>query len=117
MAHGTTTSPSPALAADLQFVTRQGERYVIVSLLDGRILALPLGLYPVLQHATAKQRANWQIIGRGRGFHWPELDLDLSVAGMLAGTPDMTTRARNLRRAPRVSRWVVRRAAARTGRR
>ena len=41
----------------------------------------------VAQRWTAEARGRWELIGRGLGIHWPELDEDLSVAGLL-GVPD-----------------------------
>jgi hypothetical protein len=54
---------------------------------DGRTIITPLAWYPRLMHATESERQNFQIIGQGEGLHWPNLDEDLSVAGMLAGQP------------------------------
>ena len=58
-----------------------------VDLSDGRSIAVPLAWYPRLLHGTAAERANWRFIGSGEGIHWPELDEDISVAGLLAGRP------------------------------
>mgnify|MGYP001566505980 CR=1 FL=1 len=60
---------------------------LVVSLADGRRLSVPIAWYPRLVGATAKQRQNWQILGPGVGFHWPDVDEDLSVEGMLLGAP------------------------------
>jgi len=49
---------------------------------DGRSLAVPLEWFPRLHSATPKQRSRWEIIGRGVGIHWPEVDEDISVAGL-----------------------------------
>lgn len=54
-----------------------------VTLRDGRVVAAPLWWYPKLLNATREQRANYEIMPMG--IHWPELDEDLSVAGMLSG--------------------------------
>jgi hypothetical protein len=54
-----------------------------VGLEDGREIGAPLAWFPRLAAATPEQRARWQFIGRGIGLHWPELDEDLSVAGLL----------------------------------
>ncbi len=54
---------------------------------DGRTISTPLAWYPRLMHATATERQDFQIIGGGEGLHWPQLDEDLSIAGMLAGQP------------------------------
>lgn len=58
-----------------------------VDLMDGRTITVPLAWYPRLLHATAEQRADWQIAGGGYGIHWPQIDEDLSVHGILAGVP------------------------------
>jgi len=61
------------------------ENEMVVHLKDGRTLLLPLVWYPTLDHATPKERLNFEIIGDGEGFHWSDLDEDLSVRGFLAG--------------------------------
>ena len=58
-----------------------------VTLADGRVVAVPITWYPRLSHGTAKHRAIWEFIGGGHGIHWPELDEDLSVEGILLGQP------------------------------
>ena len=58
-----------------------------VELSDGRTIAVPLAWYPRLIHATKKERGNWRLIGKGQGIHWPDLDEDVSVEGLLAGRP------------------------------
>ena len=58
-----------------------------VDLLDGRTISVPLAWYPRLLHASPKKRRNWKRAGGGYGIHWPELDEDLSVAGLLRGAP------------------------------
>lgn len=58
-----------------------------VDLSDGRTIAVPLAWFPRLLHGTAKERNNWRLIGKGHGIHWPELDEDISVEGLLAGKP------------------------------
>ena len=56
-----------------------------VTLDDGRILSVPVDWYPRLRDASAAQRANWRRIGLGEGIHWPDIDEDISVLGLLAG--------------------------------
>jgi hypothetical protein len=56
---------------------------LVVTLADGRRIATPLEWYPRLKSATARQRANFEIMPMG--IHWPDLDEDLSIAGMLQG--------------------------------
>ena len=60
---------------------------LVVDLLDGRTISVPLVWYPVLLNATPEQRSNWKVAGAGYGIHWPELDEDLSTAGLLRGAP------------------------------
>ncbi|MEX2141797.1 MAG: DUF2442 domain-containing protein [Pirellulales bacterium] len=62
-----------------------------VRLLDGRMLSIPLVWFPVLRAATPEQRAQYEIAGGGISLHWPELDEDLSVAGLLAGGDSRST--------------------------
>lgn len=57
---------------------------LVVRLADGRELSVPLAWFPKLQMATPPAREKWRLIGGGIGIHWPELDEDLSVAGLLA---------------------------------
>jgi hypothetical protein len=58
-----------------------------VELTDGRSLAVPLAWYPRLQHGRPAERGNWRLIGRGDGIHWPDLDEDISISGLVAGHP------------------------------
>lgn len=56
-----------------------------VVLEDGRTIAVPLAWYPRLLHATPTERQRVQLAGAGYGLHWPELDEDISVEGLLLG--------------------------------
>lgn len=58
-----------------------------VELMDGRSISVPLAWFPRLAKGTSQQRLNWQASAGGLGIHWPELDEDLSTAGLLRGTP------------------------------
>lgn len=69
---------------------RFDENSMWVELADGRSLGIPLAWFPRLLAATAAQRAVYEISGGGTGLHWPELDEDISVAGLLAGRGDQT---------------------------
>lgn len=73
------------LAKRVAFVRSSGRKWLMVELRDGRAVAVPLSLYPTLQRATPAQRSKWRRIGKGDGFQWPELDLDLSVRGIVRG--------------------------------
>ena len=61
------------------------EDELTVSLADGRKISVLLAWFPRLLHATAEQRRNLELLGEGEGIHWPEIDEDLSVAGLLRG--------------------------------
>lgn len=54
---------------------------------DGRSISVPLAWNPRLAHAAPHERRNWRLIGGGEGVHWPDLDEDISVEGLLAGRP------------------------------
>ena len=54
---------------------------------DGRTISVPLSWFPRLLHGSLHERSNWRLIGRGEGIHWPDLDEDLSIAGLLEGMP------------------------------
>jgi Protein of unknown function (DUF2442) len=56
---------------------------LVVTLTDGRRIATPLKWYPRLNQASAEQRANFEIMPMG--IHWPDLDEDLGIVGMLEG--------------------------------
>ncbi len=73
--------PTTALAKSLQF----RDELMEVFLTDGRIISVPILWFPLLHEATAEQREHYEIGGGGVSLHWPEIDEDLSVAGLLAG--------------------------------
>jgi hypothetical protein len=56
---------------------------LVVTLTDGRKIATPLDWYPRLKQASAQQRANFELMPMG--IHWPDLDEDLGIVGMLKG--------------------------------
>jgi hypothetical protein len=56
-----------------------------VELADGRTLSVPLAWYPRLLHGNPEERNHWQWIGDGEGIHWPDLDEDISVEGLILG--------------------------------
>jgi len=66
---------------------RVSDDELIVTLQDGRTVSTPLAWFPRLLHATPDERQNWEILGDGIGIHWPDVDEDLSIAGLLRGTP------------------------------
>jgi hypothetical protein len=56
-----------------------------VSLADGRRISVPLAWFPRLMRASAEVRRNYRFIADGRGIHWPDIDEDISVSGLLRG--------------------------------
>ena len=63
-----------------------------VQLSDGRAITAPSSWYPRLLHASPEERANCELIGKGQGIHWPDLDEDLSVEGLLVGRKSSESR-------------------------
>jgi hypothetical protein len=62
---------------------------LIVQLVDGRTLAVPLVWFPRLAEASPQARNQIEMMGGGEGLHWPVVDEDLSVAGLLLGRPSI----------------------------
>ena len=73
--------PVTALAKSVKFTKSMMQ----ITFTDGRVLGVPLLWYPTLHAATAAQRNQYEIGGGGISLHWPELDEDLSIAGLMAG--------------------------------
>jgi hypothetical protein len=73
--------PATALAKAVTF----DEEMMHVTFTDGRVLAVPLVWFQTLLKANPKQREGYEIGGGGISLHWPELDEDLSIAGLMAG--------------------------------
>ena len=61
------------------------EDELVVVLADGRRIAVPLAWFPKLLNATTDERSKFEILGGGVGIHWPKIDEDLSVEGLLRG--------------------------------
>ena len=99
------TSPNELRGALAQRVAVTADT-LIVELVDGRTVSVPLSWYPRLAHGTPAERTNWRLIGHGEGIHWPDLDEDISVAGLLAGRPSGETQS-SLRK------WLASRQGAR----
>ena len=79
--------PTSALAKGVEF----DDEMMRVSLTDGRVIGVPLAWFPLLANATPEQRALCEIGGGGTSLHWPEIDEDLSVAGLMAGANTQST--------------------------
>jgi len=70
---------------------------------DGRTLTAPIAWFPRLAHATPEERADWRFTGGGEGIHWPLLDEDISIEGLLAGRRSAESRES-------LERWLLVRA-------
>jgi hypothetical protein len=75
-----------------------------VQLDDGRAISIPLAWYPRLLHGTQAERDHFELIGDGEGIHWPDLDEDISVEGLLAGRRSAETDSS-------LSQWLQKRRA------
>ena len=73
--------PSVALAKTVEF----DDLMMRVTLTDGRELAVPLMWFPASRSTTEKRRSRYEICGGGISLHWPALDEDISLAGLMAG--------------------------------
>lgn len=78
------------------------EDMLVVELTDGRVISVPLTWYPRLWYGSESERANFEIIGEGEYIHWPELDEDLSVSGILKGR-------RSLENPESLKKWLAKR--------
>jgi hypothetical protein len=81
-----------------------------VDLSDGRTISVPILWFPRLCNGTRRERNNWRLIGGGEGIHWPDLDEDISVEGLLTGRPSGESRSS-------LKRWLESRGAQTNGRR
>lgn len=79
----TTSAPRVEHPRAVNVWFRQGKLHVALE--DGREIACPLSMYPRLRAATGRERISWELTGGGEGIHWPALDEDLSVRGLLEG--------------------------------
>ena len=79
---------STVLKSDARVIgMRVTDESITAELADGRTISVPLAWSWRLSEATPEQRANWRIVGSGEGIHWPDVDEDISVRGMLDGVP------------------------------
>lgn len=78
---GTLVADVIPLAASVQC----SDAELIVALKDGRTISVPVAWFPRLAQADSRARAHYEILGDGEGIHWPAIDEDISVIGLLAG--------------------------------
>ena len=67
-------------------VTVEDERLEL-TLMDGRKVSAPLAWFPRLANARPEDRRLWEPCAAGLGVHWPVIDEDLSVEGLLRSVP------------------------------
>ena len=73
---------------------------------DGRTISVPIGWYLRLAYGTPAERANFQVSGAGYGSHWPALDEDVGVEGLLLGRKSSESQAS-------LARWLGNRSKQR----
>ena len=81
----TTSSVTTETAAAKK--VRVTDRELVVELRDGRVVSVPVAWYPRLAEGSPRERRRWELLGPGIGIHWPDLDEDISVDGLLQGLP------------------------------
>lgn len=62
--------------------------FVCLLLSDRKEIRFPVDLNRKLRNASIDQLKNIEIICNGTGIHWPDLDEDLSVSGIIEGRFD-----------------------------
>ena len=70
-----------------------------VDLMDGRQVSVPLAWYPRLWYGTTEERENFEIFGDGGYIHWPDVDEDLTVGGIVEGR-------RSMESAESIKKWL-----------
>ncbi|MFQ5630633.1 MAG: DUF2442 domain-containing protein [bacterium] len=80
------------------------EDSLTIDLVDGRTIIAPLAWYPRLWYGSPAERNNFEIIGGGDYLHWPGLDEDLTVSGILAGRQSGESRSS-------LKKWLEKRKA------
>lgn len=63
------------------------DELITAHLRDGRRISVPLAWSWRLSEATPDQRDHYELIDDGAGIHWPDVDEDISIRGMLDGAP------------------------------
>jgi hypothetical protein len=81
------STSSVVTEAPLARHVRVTDRALVVELRDGRVVSVPIEWYPRLAEGTRRERSHWTLLGPGSGIHWPDLDEDVSIDGLLQGRP------------------------------
>ena len=61
------------------------KEFMDVHLEDGRMIRVPLDWFPRLQRASETQRKKFKWQDGHRAMHWPSVDEDISIHGLLKG--------------------------------
>jgi hypothetical protein len=81
--HGELAQTSESRARSARYDRKSGR--VIVELTNGCTFAFPPRLAQDLEEAGEDQLAAVEILPTGYGLHWEELNVDLSIPGLLSG--------------------------------
>jgi Protein of unknown function (DUF2442) len=89
-----TLEPRVGVSSRLTFSGRArgvsfGDDTLVIDLEDGRQLAVPIAWFPRLMAADPSQRSNWELVGRGIGISWPDIDEDISVTNLLGADGEL----------------------------
>lgn len=84
-----TVSAVPTLTISRVLEVSVTEDTLTVDLEDGRTISIPISWYPRLAYGTQVERANYELSGAGYGIHWPDLDEDIGIEGLLLGKKSM----------------------------
>jgi hypothetical protein len=76
------------MVADLMFRAEKawydsGKIHLLLS--DKKEVSFPVELNRKLKNATEEQLSDIEIICNGTGIHWPRIDEDLSITGIMEG--------------------------------
>jgi hypothetical protein len=76
------------MVAELMFVVEKAwyeNKMICLLMSDKKEIRFPVDHNSKLKHANDEQLNNIEIICNGTGLHWPDLDEDLSVSGIIEG--------------------------------
>lgn len=79
------SSPTPDIPEAHALSIQIHDGSIVVQLIDGRTIIVPLAWYPRLWYGSPEERQHFEVLGDGTYVHWPDLDEDLSIEGMVAG--------------------------------
>jgi hypothetical protein len=77
------------MVAELMFIAEKAwyeKNMICIKMSDKREIRFPVEVNFKLKNATDNQLSNIEIICNGTGLHWPELDEDLSITGIIEGS-------------------------------